>query len=278
MTDYLGIQELFNEYHEDRLSHAFLIETNHQEKCLENLLDFLGYINCIGDPEEDDKLKRLIKNKSIPSLVIIEPDGQMIKKEQILALKDAFKTKPIFSKYNMYVILNAEQLNPSSANTMLKFLEEPEDYILGFFLTNNRENIISTIKSRCQIIIDHYPCQIYDSIPKVWKSIAINYVKELQISKEETVLYNKDVLMPLIQDRKDLIYLFQSIHELYLILNRTKLLGMDLENELCSLEFLLKNDESFFLSELKYLTKILDDINYNVNIQMLLDRYVLESR
>ena len=134
MTDYLGIQELFNEYHEDRLSHAFLIETNHQEKCLENLLDFLGYINCIGDPEEDDKLKRLIKNKSIPSLVIIEPDGQMIKKEQILALKDAFKTKPIFSKYNMYVILNAEQLNPSSANTMLKFLEEPEDYILGFFL------------------------------------------------------------------------------------------------------------------------------------------------
>ena len=40
----------------------------------------------------------------------------------------------------------------------------------------------------------------------------------------------------------------------------------------------MKKEENFFLKELQYLAKILDDLNYNVNIQMLLDRYVLESR
>ncbi len=278
MQESQGMQELLNEYHENRLSHAFLLETNHQEKCLNHLLEFLGYINRTGDEEEDVKLERLIQNRSIPSLVIIEPDGQMIKKEQILELKDFFKTKPIFSKYNMYVILNAEALNASSANTMLKFLEEPEDNILGFFITNNRENIISTIKSRCQVILDYYDTSAFENIPKVWKSIAINYIKEYQLVKEEAVMYNKDVLLPLIHDRKELLYLFQSMNQIYSSLNSVKLLGTSLDAELQPLEFLMKKEENFFLKELQYLAKILDDLNYNVNIQMLLDRYVLESR
>ena len=39
-----------------------------------------------------------------------------------------------------YIIKNAERLNPSSANTILKFLEEPEDNIIAILLTNNRYN------------------------------------------------------------------------------------------------------------------------------------------
>ena len=40
-----GMQELMNHYHENKLSHAFLVETNDQEKCLHNLLEFLSFIN-----------------------------------------------------------------------------------------------------------------------------------------------------------------------------------------------------------------------------------------
>ena len=210
-----GIQQLIQEYHENGLSHAFLLETNSIEQCLSSLLEFLGYINRTGEPEEDQKLEKLIQNHNLPSLLIIEPDGQTIRKEQILDLKNFFKTKPVFTKYNMYVILNAETLNASSANTMLKFLEEPEDDILGFFLTNNKENMIDTIRSRCQIVMDYYTVSQSLAIPYVWQSIALNYLKEYEIVKEDTLLYNKDVLLPLLHDRKELNYLFQSLFQIY---------------------------------------------------------------
>ncbi len=278
MQESQGINELFNEYHENRLAHAFLLETNHQEKCLHHLLEFLAYINRVGEEQEDQKLEKLILNQSIPSLKIIEPDGQTIKKDQILELKESFSTKPIFSKYNMYIILNAETLNSSSANTMLKFLEEPEDNILGFFLTNNKENIIHTIKSRCQVLLDYYSDGEKESIPKVWKSIAIRYINEYELVKDEALLYNKDVLIPLIHDRKELLYLFQSMFSIYEEIYFAKRNECDLEKDLEPLKFLLKKDSLYFQKELKYLSVLIEELNYNVNIALLLDRYVLENR
>ena len=65
--------------------------------------------------------RSLIDSNNLPSLQIIEPVGKFIKKEQIVDLKNKFKYKPIYSKNNIYIIKNAEKLNTSSANTMLKF-------------------------------------------------------------------------------------------------------------------------------------------------------------
>ena len=208
MTETSGIKQLYQEYMSEHLSHAFLLETNNQEKCLQELLQFLSKINEVEDEQENIKLNKLILNETLPSLVVIRPDGNSIKKEQIINLKTSFQTKPIFSKYNMYVILNAEDLNPSSANTILKFLEEPEDFIIGFFITDNKENIIDTIRSRCEII------RIND-IPKVWEDLAINYIKEYEITGDNTLLYNKQVILPLIHEKKELKYLFQEIFNTY---------------------------------------------------------------
>lgn len=278
MHDSTGMQELLKHFHENRFSHAFLLETNHQEQCLKNLLEFLAYINRTGDDEEDNKLVSLIKGEALPSLIVIRPDGQNIKKDQILELKHFFQTKPTFSKYNMYVLLNAETLNSSSANTMLKFLEEPEENILGFFITNNKENIIDTIKSRCQIVLDYYEGTSLFSVPKVWQSIAINYIKEFECAHEETLLYNKNVIFPLLQEKKDCFYLFQCIFQIYEALFQSKISNKSLQEEYLSLEFLLKKDENYFFQQMKYLVCLMNDMNYNLNIQMLLDRFVLESR
>ena len=43
-------------------------------------------------------------------------------------------------------------MNDYSANTILKFLEEPSSDIIAILLTTNRFNIISTILSRCQFL------------------------------------------------------------------------------------------------------------------------------
>lgn len=278
MQESRGMEELLQQYHENKLSHAFLLETNDSEKSLQNLLQFLAFINRTGDEVEDERLENLIRSESLPSLMVLRPDGQMIKKEQILELKRFFQTKPTFSLYNMYVILDAELLNSSSANTILKFLEEPYDNLLGFFITNNKENIIDTIKSRCQVILDYYEGNSYISIPKVWESIAINYIKEICSVHDEAILYNKNVILPLVHEKKELLYLFQSIFQIYDILFAVKLNRRELPAEYQALEFLLKKDSNFFLLELQYLARLLDEMNYNLNVNLILDRYVLESR
>ena len=55
-------------------------------------------------------------------------------------------------KQIIYIIKNCEKLNSSSANCILKFLEEPEDDIIAILLTDNINMVLPTIKSRCQIL------------------------------------------------------------------------------------------------------------------------------
>ncbi len=43
-------------------------------------------------------------------------------------------------------------MNLSAANSILKFLEEPEEGIIAILITNNRYELLDTIRSRCQII------------------------------------------------------------------------------------------------------------------------------
>ena len=270
--------ELIQAYNENKLSHAFLIETNHEEKCFEAVIHFLKVINC---PEEYNEscsacnLCHLFDSFNLPSLVVIEPDGTMIKKEQILSLKEVFQTKPVYTKYNMYIVKEAEALNPSSANTMLKFLEEPEENIIGFFITNNKENIIDTIRSRCQIIKDIYSEDYLETIPSVWKEMAKKYLIEIEEHQEEAVFYNKDVLLPLIHDRKELNYLFQSILNIYYDAYQ-KCLNHESMDDL-ELNFLYNKGRIYLQKRISMVTKLLDKLNYNLNISLVLDCFVLEG-
>ena len=52
----------------------------------------------------------------------------------------------------IYIIDPAEKLNPASANTILKFLEEPPEGIVAILITENKYNVLETIVSRCQCL------------------------------------------------------------------------------------------------------------------------------
>lgn len=273
-------QELIQAYRENKLAHAFLIETNDKEKSYHSLLQFLKILNCPDEYKEgcsNCNLCHLIDTNSLPSLLTVYPDGINIKKEQILEVKRAFQTKPVFSKYNMYIIMDAENLNSSSANTMLKFLEEPEDSIIGFFITNNKENVIDTIKSRCQILLDYYNVDVSMQIPSALKELAISYVKEIETSKMDTILYNRDILLPEIKDKKTLFYLFESLLDIYRNLFFTVQNLEELTDGYKEFKFLLKKDVKYFERKVDLIMEILDEINYNLNISLVLDRFVLEG-
>lgn len=57
--------------------------------------------------------------------------------------------------YKVMIIWMAEKLNTSSANKLLKLIEEPPQKTVFLLITEEEENIIQTIRSRCQTL--HFP-------------------------------------------------------------------------------------------------------------------------
>ena len=54
--------------------------------------------------------------------------------------------------YKVMIIWMAEKMNTACSNKLLKLIEEPPDKTLFILITEDEEQIIQTIKSRCQIL------------------------------------------------------------------------------------------------------------------------------
>jgi DNA polymerase-3 subunit delta' len=67
-------------------------------------------------------------------------------------LIDKVSTRPTLSQRKVYIVSEAERLNASSQNAMLKVLEEPPDYCTIILLCTRMERLLPTTKSRCRII------------------------------------------------------------------------------------------------------------------------------
>ena len=140
----------------NHISHAYLFEINNYEDDYKYISDFIKMILCNIKYEDIDSSNNpiisLIDSNNYPDLRIIEPDGSTIKKSQLIELQKDYSNKSLLDGKRIYIIKNAEKLNPASANTILKFLEEPEENIIAFLITDNRYHVLDTIISRCQIL------------------------------------------------------------------------------------------------------------------------------
>ena len=91
-----------------------------------------------------------VANGTNPNLTIINPSGEYIKKEQIIDLQNEFGLTS--DDKRIFIINEADKLTSSSANSLLKFLEEMGENTYGVLITENENRILPTIKSRCQVI------------------------------------------------------------------------------------------------------------------------------
>ena len=139
----------------NKISHAYLIEVDNYDEDLKYIYDFIKMIliNCkYEDLDSNNDIVKLVDSNNYPDIRVISTETSNIKKNQLIELQDEYKNKSLLDNKRIYIILEAEKLNDSAANTMLKFLEEPEDDIIAFLVTNNRYHVINTLLSRCQIL------------------------------------------------------------------------------------------------------------------------------
>ncbi len=277
------LNELIAKYRENKLAHAYLVETNNIEKAFKDIKEIIKLFNCEKEFESSCtkcNLCNLIDKNNLPSLKIISPDGSSIKKSQIAELKKDFNSIPIYSKYNVYIFLNAEKLNSSSANSMLKFIEEPSDGIIGFFITSNKDFMIDTIKSRCQTFTLMYTCQNIIEQLNLSLEIRQKYFRIIntfltKVDNDISINTKKDILTEL-PTREEIEKLFQLILELYY--NKyLKMLSKPYDNDILNI-YDIKDNILIISKKIQIITKILRNMSYNVNIELILDQFVIEMR
>lgn len=82
-----------------------------------------------------------VENKQ--GLIGVDESQEIVKKLQLKSYEGGFK---------VMIIWMAEKMNISAANKLLKLIEEPPSKTVFLLIAENEEQIISTIKSRCQVI------------------------------------------------------------------------------------------------------------------------------
>ncbi len=259
-----------------KVSHAYLIEVSNYSEDMFFVFSFIKMLLCNMGHYTLDSLHcsncsvcDFVENNCYPDLRIIEPDGQWIRKSQLLDLQSDFGNCSLFGGKRIYVIKQADRLNVSSANTMLKFLEEPEDNIIAILLTTNRYKVLDTILSRCQVLSlndQNFHCSF---------SSEVISLLEFIVKREELFLHYQQIFSDLLPDKnKDLVKTrLQEISEAFIfylnfISNQDDFVC---PNDITSL--LEKVDQKSILHFVFVIEEFLEKLDYNVNYKLWLDSF-----
>ena len=304
MQDVLNEQSEFFEFISseivnNRISHAYLIESFDYENIDVLITEFLKFLLCsnkVNNHDCDCKTCHLIQEKQYPDIRYISADGSFIKKEQLLKLMSDFKGKSILDNKQIYVIEDATKLNTSSANTMLKFLEEPSEDIVAILLTDNLQKVISTVKSRCQTIVFNndkksenilfenykkiYPEQEYsEETFNYLVSGILELIKKIDIKKIKMYLYFKTDISDIYKDKRDYIFLFDFILYFYYDMLNFKL-HRDLMymNKYTDYIEALDQENTFesITKKLQIIENTKNNLETNMNLKLLMDDFIIK--
>ena len=95
---------------------------------------------------------RKIQAGSHPDILIVEPDGAMIKIQQIRNLIQTLALKPYEAGVRTAIIGQSHTMNPAAGNALLKILEEPPYRTILILTAPQTRDMLPTIVSRCRQI------------------------------------------------------------------------------------------------------------------------------
>ncbi len=105
--------------------------------------------------------------------------------------------------YKVMLIWMAEKMNIATANKLLKLIEEPPQKTVFLLIAQNEEQIIQTIKSRCQIL--HFPPLSEESMAKALEDKGLVREEALRLAHEANGDFNK-ALDLMNKDSEDLVF------------------------------------------------------------------------
>lgn len=149
--------QLFKEFNQilksDRMNHAYLFSGDFasfdfalylaKSRFCKNLQDGLPCGEC--------RECQLIAENEFSDVKIVKPSGQVIKTDMIRELMRNFSRSGFEGKSQVFIIQDCEKMHVNAANSLLKFIEEPQSSSYMILLTSDENKVLPTIKSRTQI-------------------------------------------------------------------------------------------------------------------------------
>lgn len=138
----------------NRTSHSYLFVGTEGIGKKQIAKEFAKALLCLNNDKYCNTCKSCIEfdDNNNPDFVILEPDENSIKIEQIREIQRKVVEKPIISSQKVYIIDNSDKMTTEAQNCLLKTLEEPPKYITIILIGTNENAFLSTIKSRCTIL------------------------------------------------------------------------------------------------------------------------------
>ena len=106
-----------------------------------------------GSPDPDGARAR-VRTGAHPDLTWVVPSGahEILVSDIAEPVIAAASKTPFESRRRVFVIERVDELGDEAANRMLKTLEEPADFVHIVLLTDRVQEVLPTIRSRCQMV------------------------------------------------------------------------------------------------------------------------------
>ena len=288
LEKYSKNQKMFYDYFRlsfdsNHVLHAYLIETKGVSYAFNLALDLAKFFLCNG--KYDEKICNLIDHSNYPNLKIIGNEDK-IKKDDIVDLKTDFSMKSLDNKRQVYILKNAEMLNKNAANSILKFLEEPEGNVIAIILCDKASNVIPTIVSRCQVISLINDDNVYEGVfASIYNNESdirfetfvkektkefLNFYNEFE-SKGISILGNKEIynLKDKFKEFLWYVYYFYSDVLNYKLERETKLDSSIIK------KIADKNEPYDIIKKMNVIDKFIYNLRYNVNMNLYIDNFIV---
>ena len=110
--------------------------------------------------------------------------------DEALQIVKSLSLKSYEGGHKVMLIWMAEKMNTAASNKLLKLIEEPPEKTVFILITEDEEQIISTIRSRCQVL--HFPPLAEDAIvDALVKNYNIETAVATKIAHQANGNYNK---------------------------------------------------------------------------------------
>jgi DNA polymerase III subunit delta' len=307
------VERLRSKLRETRFPHGLIFsgpEGVGKHACATMLAKALNCRNAaIGDFCDVCPSCRKIESGVHPDVITatVQEDATQIKIAQVREILSILDLQPLEGRNKVFIIDPADALTPEAANALLKGLEEPPENTFFILITVNVQELLLTVRSRCQIYhfipltLDEIRQHgITDELTIRWSQGSIGRARSLDISRlkgERSIMIDfletaftatQDEFQDLLGVSSELGRAKQDFDNRMTVLSvlladvlyikegmRYKIVNIDIEAKLTQLAAPVSSERLVRVSE--FLRFIESSLKNNVNRQMLTDVLAITS-
>lgn len=184
------IKRLENVIKDGRVSHAYIFEG---PGCIDKRDFAESFVKGMLCPKRSGDgcgacgICSKVAHQNHEDVFYLSKDGSSVKDAAIMSMQDKLKTKP-FGERHIAIIEDSDTMTHRAQNRLLKTLEEPPGNSTIILLSENMENLLPTVLSRCvKYRINYFGSNGYDNKMDQAAAIAemtLNRVPFYRVKKE----------------------------------------------------------------------------------------------